>query len=62
MVYTKLLKSVDKGTESLSFLRPKIWKVIPEGIKLMKSLQVFKIAVKNGNLIILLRLCWAYIP
>ena len=57
MVYTKLLKSVHKGTKSLSFLRPKIWKVIPEGIKLIESRQVFKIAVKNGNLIILLRLC-----
>ena len=40
-------KSVHYGTESLSFLAPKLWKIVPVNIKQSNSLQVFKSKIKN---------------
>ena len=39
--------SVHKGTESLSFLGPKIWDLVPLEIKRLESLEVFKLKVKK---------------
>ena len=43
-------KPVYKGTESLSFLAPKLWELIPENIKSIDSLLDFKLAKSNGSL------------
>ena len=39
--------SVYRGTESLSFLGPKIWKLVPEDIKQSESLDIFKSKIKH---------------
>ena len=41
------VKTVHYGTESLSFLGPKIWKLVPLEIKNSTSLQIFKIKIKT---------------
>ena len=35
------------GTKSVSFLRPKIWEILPESFKKMERLEVFKMAIKT---------------
>ena len=39
--------SVYYGTESLSFLGPKIWELVPEDKKQSESLDILKIKIKN---------------
>ena len=39
--YVRKVHSVYHGTESLSFLGPKIWELVPEDIKQQKSLNIF---------------------
>ena len=39
--------SVYHGTESLSFLGPKIWELVPEDIKQSESLEIFKNKIKK---------------
>ena len=41
---------MNDGTESLSFLGPKIWDVVPEDTKQSESLKTFKINSKSGYL------------
>ena len=45
--YVKKVHSVYYGTESLSFLGPKIWKLVPEDIKQSESLDIFKSKIKH---------------
>ena len=42
-----LVKSVYKGTESLSFLGPKIWDILPDTSKDLPNLNSFKVALKK---------------
>ena len=42
-----LVKSVYKGTESLSFLGPKIWDILPDAYKDLHDLKIFKVALKK---------------
>ena len=42
-----VVKSVYKGTESLSFLRPKIWDILPDTYKDIPDLNSFKVALKK---------------
>ena len=42
-----LVKSVYKGTESLSFLGPKIWDILPDIYKGLPDLNSFKKALKK---------------
>ena len=44
-----LVNSVYNGTESIVFLGPKIWELIPEEVKQKESLNAFKDAKKNGR-------------
>ena len=44
------VKSVFCGTESISFLGPKIWNIVPNEFKKETSLDAFKKLIKNGNL------------
>ena len=42
-------KTVRYGTETISFLSPKIWSLIPQNIKDSGSLPCFKKTLENGN-------------
>ena len=42
-----LVKSVYKGTESLWFLGPKIWDILPDTYKELPDLDSFKVALKK---------------
>ena len=60
--YVRKIYSVYQGTESLSFLGPKIWELVPEDIKQSASLAVFKSKIKHWvPLRCLCRLCRIYI-
>ena len=41
------VKSTFQGTESLSYLGPKIWDLVPKELKELSSLSAFKKAIKN---------------
>ena len=47
-----MVKSVCHGTESISYLGPKIWDILPEKLKDIENLGHFKRRLKHGNLII----------
>ena len=42
-----LVTSVYKGTESLSFLGPKLWDILPDTYKDIPDLNSFKVALKK---------------
>jgi hypothetical protein len=55
-------RTVHYGTESIAFLGPKIWEIIPRELKEKESLREFKIAIKNWKLVSCpCRLCKTYI-
>ena len=41
-LYRKILKTVKYGTETTSYLAPKVWSLVCNAIKSRKSLDVFK--------------------
>ena len=41
------VKSVRYGTESISFLAPKIWETLPNDIKDPDTLEIFKTKIKK---------------
>ena len=43
-------KTTNYGINSISFLAPKIWDLVPDEIKISKSLNIFKQKTKYGNL------------
>ena len=43
------VNSIYNGDETIFFLGPKVWDIIPSEIKEKKSLQVFKCAIYNEN-------------
>ena len=42
-----MVKSVHHGTESISYLGPKIWDILPEKLKNIGNLQHFKKEIKT---------------
>mgnify|MGYP001793765379 FL=1 len=61
--HSRPVKSVNFGTESLTFLAYKIWDKIPEHIKKSESLSAFKSAIKNWSFENCdCRLCKCFIP
>ena len=48
-LYARNPKTVRYGTETTSFLSPKIWSLIPQNIKDSGSLPCFKKTLENGN-------------
>ena len=44
---TQNVKTVAYGTQSLVFLGPKIWSIIPDNLKILPSLKEFKIQIKK---------------
>ena len=56
------VNSVRHGTESISFLGPKIWDLVPSDIKLSQSLSIFKRKIKKWVLLQCpCRLCKIYL-
>ena len=47
LFFRPLVKSVYKGTKSLSFLGPKTWDILPDTYKDMPDLNSFKLALKR---------------
>ena len=41
------VKSVTYGTESISYLAPKLWKILPNKIKDSDAIQIFKATIKS---------------
>ena len=56
------VKTVRYGTESITYLGPKLWNLLPDTIKLSKTLEVFKKRVKSWKPDCPCRLCKTYIP
>ena len=57
------VNSVYHGTESLSFLGPKIWELVPPDLKTLESLEAFKTRIKKWTpLNCPCRLCRTYLP
>ena len=50
LVSRQLVKSVYEGTESLSFLGPKIWDILPDTYKDLPDLNSFKVALTKLKL------------
>ena len=44
-----MVKSVYHGIESISYLGPKIWDILPEKLKNIDNLEHFKKEIKHGN-------------
>ena len=60
---TSNIRTVYNGTETLSFRGPIIWSLIPEEIKISKSLSEFKNKIKHWKPVgCTCRLCKVYIP
>ena len=47
---TPQIRTVYHGSESISFLGPKIWNILLDRLKKATSLEAFKIQIKSGNL------------
>ena len=60
---THNVRTVNNGTETLSFRGPKIWEILPSSIKNTQSLKEFKTKIKNWKPEgCSCRLCQTYIP
>ena len=60
---TRRVNSVRYGTETVSFLAPKIWDILPKDIKDSESLDIFKRKIKKWiPLECPCRLCKTYVP
>ena len=44
---SRRITSVRYGIDSLTYLGPKVWNVVPKDIKISESLNVFKTKIKN---------------
>ena len=55
-LYCSNPKTVNYGTETISYLVPKIWYFVPEGIKSSKSLDAFKSKIRQWKLVAYVRL------
>ena len=62
LFFRPLVKSVCKGTKSLSFLGPKIWDILLDTYKDMPDINGFKLALKRWRLVNCpCRICKVYI-
>ena len=48
-LYSRNAKTVRYGTETISYIAPKIWSKVPETIKMSSSLEFLKQKYANGN-------------
>ena len=57
------IHTVFKGTETISFIDPKIWSLVPDNIKHAKSLSEFKTKIRDWEPVrCKCRLCKTFIP
>ena len=49
-IYCRHPKAVKYGTETICYLTPKIWSLVPNAIKGSKSLDVFKSKIRRWEL------------
>ena len=54
-------KTVKYGTESISYLAPKIWSIIPDTIKNSESLESFKFKIRKWTPNCPCRLCKTFL-
>ena len=47
LFYASRIKSVYNGTESISFLGPKVWELVPNSMREIQSLEIFKKEIKK---------------
>ena len=47
ILYSRNPKTVKYGTETISYLAPKIWSLVPNAIKRSQSLDVFKFKIRQ---------------
>ena len=60
-LYSRNPKTVNYGTETISYLAPKIWPLVPNAIKNSKSLDVFKSKIRQREPDRTCRLCENYL-
>ena len=60
-LYSRNPKTVRYGTETASYMAPKIWSKVPETIKMSSSLESFKLEIRKWKLECNYRLCTAYL-
>ena len=53
--------SVKYGTKTIPYLTPKVWSIVPETIKNSKSLESFKLKIRNWKPECPCRLCKTYL-
>ncbi len=56
------VRTVTYGTETVSFLGPKLWEIIPDTIKYSSTLQGFKTNIKSWKPECKCRLCKVFVP
>ena len=60
-LYSRNPRTVRYGTESISYLAPKIWSVVPKEIKQIDSLSLFKTRIKKWRPECPCRICKPYL-
>ena len=60
-LYSRNPKTVKYGTETISFLAPKIWAIVPQNIKNFTSLPSFKINIRKWKPDCPCRLCKCFL-
>ena len=60
-LYSRNPKTVKYGTETISYLAPKIWSLVPNAIKSSKSLDAFKFKIRQWEPDCPCRLCKNYL-
>ena len=60
-LYSRNPKTVRYGTETVSYIAPKIWSKVPETIKMSLSLESFKTKIRKWKLECDSRLCITYL-
>ena len=60
-LYSRNPKTVAYGTESVSFMAPKIWSIVPQELKNSQSLYSFKKGIGKGKRNCPCRLCKTYL-
>ena len=59
-LFCRNLKTVKYGSETISCLTPKMWSLVPEIIKISKTLNIFKNKIRKWKLDSPCRLCKTY--
>ena len=60
-LYSKNPKTIKYGAETISYLAPKIWSLVPNVIKSRKSLDVFKSKIRQWEFVCSCSLCKIYL-